>query len=179
MTELDEVIEQTPPVGSSNQGGVLDLIQEEASKLASNHSVYIRVKGYEKSGMHIRYRLPTSGKELDDIARRVERVDKDEFYKNLHTAMDTIITLCDGIYVQPEGVEDYVMLDPQEIGEPVRFDDRLAVLVGMPEGSAARKILRKLFGNNDVALLNHAERLQRWMADTNSDLNVAIWQLGG
>jgi hypothetical protein len=124
--------------------------------------------------------MPESGKELDNIARKVARDHKDVFNRNLYTAMDTMIILCIGLYVQPPEVDEPVELDPQEMGEPVRFDYRLGEIVGItdPEEAKSRVVLRKLFGNNDFAVIAHAEKLNRWLANVKADLNVEFWQLG-
>lgn len=175
-------VPEEPPVGVSSSGdGVnyIDIIKSELQELADAVDVYIPVIGYEKSGLAIKYRMPVNGKELDDIARKVEHQDsKDSYYRNLYTAIDTIVTLCTGFYVRPYGTEDWVMLDPQESGVPVRFDARMAEIVGLPESATARDILRKLFDKNEVAISLHAEKLSRWMSNKNADLSLELWQLG-
>lgn len=172
------------PVGVSKVDGpqsLVDLIKADHADLASREDTYIPVIGYEKSGLAIKYRLPETGKVLDDIARKVEREDsKDPYYRNLFTAMDTMIKLCEGIYVKPSGVEDYVMLDPQEMGVPVKFDDRLAEIIGMPTtiSPPARTVVKKLFDGNEIAIGSHSEKLSRWINNTNADLTLELWQLG-
>lgn len=176
-------IPETPPVEplleGGGQGSLVDILKEELAELASNTTTYIPVIGHEKSGLAIKYRLPESGKVLDEIARKVEREDsKDAYFRNYYTAIDTIVKLCEGFYVKPYGVEDYVMLDPQESGFPVKFDDRMAEIVGLPAGAPARAIAKKIFGNNELAVAAHAEKLSRWMSNTNADLTLELWQLG-
>jgi hypothetical protein len=173
--------ENTDPVGGSTNGAgnsLFDLIRQEADELASSKEVYIRVPGYEKSRIHIKYGMPDSGKVLDDIGRKVERDNKDRYYRSLWTATDIMIALCEGIYVLPDGVDEYVMLDPGDTGQPVRFDSRLAKMVGLEDNVTARVIVRKLFGNVDMAILDHFERLQRWLTNTKADLTSQVWQLG-
>jgi hypothetical protein len=157
-----------------------DLIKEDMKELAAHEETLIRVPGYSKSGLQVKYRLPESGKELDVIGRKVNRQEKDAFTRSLFTAIDTMIYLCEGLYVQPAGVDEPVMLDPEETGYPARFDDRLASLLGMngAEPSTARQIVRRLFNGNDFAIVNHAERLNRWLMDTSADLSMEFWQLG-
>jgi hypothetical protein len=46
------------------------------------------------------------------------------------------------------------------------------------EPSTARQIVRRLFNGNDFAIVNHAERLNRWLMDTSADLSMEFWQLG-
>jgi hypothetical protein len=70
-------------------------------------------------------------------------------------------------------------LDPGDTGTPVMFDQRLAEILGM-EGqvTSARQVVRKLFGNNDMAIVAHAEKLNRWLANTRADVSLEIWQQG-
>lgn len=170
------------PVQGFTPGGefsYVDVFKEELRELSETQEVYVPVKGYEKTGLQIKYHMPEHGKELGLIAQRVMRETKDVFTRNLYIAMDTMSHLCDGLYVQPEGVEEPVMLDPQELGEPMQFDERLAEMMGANgEVSSSRQVIRKLFGGNDLAVVNHAERLQRWLANTKADLDAELWQLG-
>ena len=84
---------------------IVDLFKQEQAELASSKSVFIRVNGYEQTGLQIRYKMPASGKELEVISSKVQRQHKDNYSRNLYTAMDTMIHLCDGLFVQPDGVE--------------------------------------------------------------------------
>ena len=162
------------------EASIMDLLQEDLRELAEVKEVYIPVKGYERSGIQVCYHLPGRGKELSDIARKVEREVKDRYTRNITTAIDTMIHLCSGIYVQPEGVESPVMLDPEETGEPAMFDQRLAHLMGIEgEVQSSRQVVRRLFNNNDMAIISHAEKLQRWMQDTKADVTLELWQTTG
>lgn len=157
---------------------IVDLLKADLDDLASNKEAYIPILGYEKTGLAVKYHLPETGKQLDAIARKVNTETKDQYYRNLNTSIDTMIFLCDGLYVKPAGVEDYVMLDPQELGEPVRFDARMAEIVGISADSPARAVLRKIFDGNEMAILNHTERLGRWLNNTKADLTTELWQMG-
>jgi len=178
----EDIIEDPSPVQGLAPGAdfsILDTFKQELHELTSAESVHIPVKGYEQTGLTIKYRMPDSGQELERLSRQVMRQQKDTYSRNLMISMDTMIYLCEGLYVQPEGVEEPVMLDPDETGEPCRFDRTLAGLMGMngaPE--SPRTILKRLFGDNDLAVIDHAERLNRWLQNTKADLNAEIWQLG-
>lgn len=159
---------------------LVDLLKEDIKELSEKENVLIKVPGYHKSGLQIQYRLPENGKELDSIARKVNRQEKDAFTRTLFTAMDTMICLCEGLYVQPAGVDEPAMLDPEVSGYPARFDDRLASMLGM-NGEippTARQVVRRLFNGNDFAIVNHAEKLNRWLMDTSANLELEFWQLG-
>jgi hypothetical protein len=176
----------TPPVlgfgaqGALSTPSIVDLFKQEQRELAETKSVFIAVKGYEKTGLQIRYRMAESGKELEIISTKINRQYKDTYSRNLYGAMDTMILLCDGLFVQPEDVSEPVMLDPDEVGEPCGFDTTLAQMLGMEldADTTARAVIRKLFGDNELAIITHAFDLQRWLQNTKADLNLEIWQVG-
>jgi len=154
----------------------VDLLRKDFDELQAADTVYIKVPGYESSGLQVKYHSPDSGAELNDIARKVQREEKDVYARNIKVAMDTMIYLCDGLYVQPIDVDEPVMLDVQEVGEPVRFDYRLCESLNWPLDLTSRGIVRKLFDGNDMALLSHAEKLNRWLMDRKANLDLELWQ---
>lgn len=186
--EDDTPVHAVGTPGASNpltSQSVVDLFKQEQAEIASAKDVKIPVKGYEQTGLQIQYHMPADGKELDAIGTRINKQTKDAYSRNLFMAMDTMIHLCDGLFVQPnvEGepeVTEPVILDPDGVGEPMHFDERLARMMGMnePEQASARQVVKRLFGNNELAIINHAERLNRWLQNTKADLNAEIWQLG-
>lgn len=173
--------DSTSPVRSLEpKGSILDVIRAEQEELASSKSQYISVAGYEKAGMKILYRRPADGKELTSIGKKVTAQFKDLYSRNLYVAVDTMIALCEGIYVQPEDVEEPVMLDPDELGYPVQFDERLAEIIGMRETDPdydARGVVRRLFGGNDIAIISHSEKLSRWLANSKADVESEMWEV--
>lgn len=179
-TEVDT--EDPPPVVQLGTQGasIVDLLRADLADIASIEDVYIPVKGYERTGLQIRYRLPESGKELDSITRKVFRETKDKYLRNINSIMDTMIALCIGLYVQPEGTDERVELDPNETGSPVRIGVDLAEILGMSDStrSTARQVIRKLFDNNDQALFVHGEKLSRWVGDTKTDVENDFFGMG-
>lgn len=179
--------EAAPPVpgfgerGPFSSSSVVDLFKKEQAELADAKTVFIPVKGYEQTGLQIRYKMPASGKDIEIIANKVNRQYKDTYSRNLYTATDVMIHLCDGLFVQPEDVPEPVMLDPENLGEPCGFDTTLAELLGMDvsnEDTTAREVVKKLFGGNEMAVMTHAFDLNRWLQNTKADLNLEIWQVG-
>lgn len=186
MSAIDDTIDETAAVpldeerGPFSEASVVDLLKQEIQELAEVKDVLIKVEGYDKTGLQVKYGLPENGKQLDTIARKVQREFKGNYERNLYIAIDTMIALCMGLYVQPPEVDEPVMLDPDETGTPVQFDERLAELVGLEDGQlrTARNVVRRLFRKNDMAIVYHAEKLNRWLQNTNADLDLEIWQLG-
>jgi hypothetical protein len=165
---------------ANDNASVIDLLKQDVEEISQVEDVYIPVKGYERTGLAIRYHLPERHKELDTIANKVNREFKDNYSRNLHIGIDTMVYLCSGLYVKhPEpGTDEWVELDPQETGEPVHFDTRLAGILGWDDVSTARQVVKRLFGGNELAINVHAERLNRWLANTKADINQEFWQQG-
>jgi hypothetical protein len=159
------------------QGSILDIFRQEQAELASAKSVLIPIAGYEKIGLKVQYRMPYDGKELDVIGRHAQKTIKDPYERNLAIATDTMVKLCEGIYCQPEGVEEPVMFDPMETGQACRFGPELAEALDVDVNSA-REVVQILFGNKDLAIIAHVEKLSRWLANSNADLESEIWELG-
>ena len=159
---------------------MIDLLKQDLQQITENKEVFIHIQGYDSTGLAVKYRLPENGKELDHIARKVMREYKDQFSRNLYTAIDTMITLCMGLYVKPPEMSDeYVEFDPNLDGMAVGFDIRMASVLGMDaEHSTARQVVKRIFGENDLSILNHAEKLQRWTMNTKADLSLELWQVG-
>jgi len=183
--EISDVIEKKHPANVAPS--IVDLLKQDFEELAEHEDAYIPIMGYENTGLQVRYRMPGNGKELDNIARNNMRKHKDAFTRNVNIAIDTMIHLCAGLYVQPPDLGDNgadpnvkYELDPANSGHPVGFDGNLAEIMGW-EGAdtiASRDVVRKLFGKNDMAIMSHFERLNRWLVNTKADLTSEIWQMG-
>lgn len=161
---------------------VYDLFKQEQAELANATEVFLPVKGYEPIGLQIQYRVARDGKELDAVGQKVNKQFADAYSRNLYGSMDLMILLCKGLFVQPDDVPEPVMFDPEDTGEPCLFDERLAKLMGMTfqDQPTARDVVKKLFGGDrgELAVIAHAERLQRWLVDAKADLRREIWQSG-
>lgn len=170
--------EDQHPTGDKS---ILDLLKADYKELAEHKDVTIPIAGWERSGLAIRYRLPDSGIELDAVARKVnQQFPRQEQYKRGYfTAVDTMIRLCEGLYFKhPEDASIWVELDPKETGAPLDLGDgeELSPIFGWNGGvSSARDVVKKLFGGNEIAVLNHATQLQRWLTDTKADLGTQLW----
>lgn len=184
----DEVVESESEseevTHPTSEPSIVDLLQQDLQDIQERKDVFIPILGYEKTGLQARYRMPESGKELDNIARKVSRQYPDQYSRSIYTAIDTMINLCMGLYVKPpdlEEVTDPVELDPKSTGQAACFDQYLASILSFNGAGdmRARQIVKRLFGGNDAAIMNHAERLNRWLMNTKADLNAEMWQLSG
>lgn len=177
---VEEVSNEVQSNGASTfDPSIVDLLRRDVDELAAIEDVLIPVEGFSYSNVSVKYRLPEQGgKELDAIAKKVMRETKDTYDRNVRIAMDTMIALCEGLYVQPEDTPEPVPFDPDGAGMAIRFDHRLAEIFELPEDSNSRTVLRKLFGNNDASIVLHAEKLSRWIMNRKADLEVEVWQTG-
>lgn len=158
---------------------IAGLLKADLQEQASHKEVFIRIPGFDQSGIQIKYRLPEGTAELDHISTKVERETKDRIARNLRMIMDTIILLCEGVYYQTEAEETPQPLDIEGLGEPCLIDERLAGYLGMNgDNFTAREVVRVLFGGNEFAIISHGEKLQRWMIDQSADITKEFWQLG-
>lgn len=173
-----------------DMGSIMDTIKRESAELAAAKDVYIPVQGYEHSGLALHYVLPESGKALSSVAEKVMReVKKDQYTMGLYIALDTIAFLARGFYVRHpdyiDGVSDpdtqWVEFDPKLSGAPIGFDETLCECVGLPTEPLppTRQMIRKLFGNNEMMIQGHVQRLQRWLQDARTDVSEEYWDLAG
>jgi hypothetical protein len=161
------------------ENSLIEQLRADNRELVENPEVFIPIPGYTRTGLQARYHLPESGKEIEAITRKVFREHRDTFSRNLYVSMDIMIRLCAGLYVQPPDSDDPVEFDPQLVGAPVQYDERLAEVLGIdPESVTARGVVRKLFGGNDLAIVAHAEKLDRWLRNTKADLTTDFAGLG-
>lgn len=180
MSEAEPQLGESTPTPYTDPS-IVDLLRQDFQELAETEDVYIPIVGWERSGLAARYVLPESGKELDNIARKVFRETKDKYLRSVYISLDTMIHLCEGLFVKPASVDEYVKLDPEETGNPVSFSDgdRLTSIFNWPEmPKTARQAVLRLFNNNEIPLLTHSEKLQRWMQNTKADLDVEFWESG-
>ncbi len=180
---LSEEAVQHPANASS---AIIDLLKQDAEDVSNPQDVYIPINGWERTGLAARYRLG-KGKELEQIAIKVDRKFSDRSDKNLYTGIDTMILLCTGLFIKSdeavteENPDGWVELDPNNTGSALTYsDDGLAAIFGWEnEVQTARELVRKLFGKNDLATNDHAARLSRWLVNTKSKVNAALWSTEG
>lgn len=157
---------------------IVDQLKQEYEELTNNRTTHIAIPGYERIGLTALYHLPENGKMIDRIARQVAKDYKDTYSRNLYTAIDMMLEFCDGLYVQPSNASEPVTFDPDLSGVPCKFDARLCEALGWTDVKGARQTVSKLFGGNQLAILDHAEKLNRWMRNTKTDLTAEYWETG-
>ncbi|HEY1247505.1 MAG TPA: hypothetical protein VGE97_00825 [Nitrososphaera sp.] len=168
--------------GHRTDPSIVDMLKQELSEIEQIETAFIRIPGYDKISLQAQYRLPEKGSEIDNINRSIEREFKGEsaYVRNLFLSISIMIALNEGLYVQPIGQPEPVELDPEMRGSPVTYVDCHAAF-GFDPSMKTREVVRRIFGGSrhDMALLMHAEKLNRWMANTKADLTLEFWQTSG
>jgi hypothetical protein len=164
-------------VGGQLEGerSLLEDLATQRAESATDRATFILIPGYNGIDLLARYRL-VEGHELEAIARRIQgkgrRGGGGLWAKNMAAALDTMATACTGIFYQRDTDPA-----PQQLtvgGEPVENfgDPKLCEgLKILPMPDSVRKIITLVFKGNDIAISNHAMKLNRWFADTNSEVD--------
>jgi len=170
---------RTPPNGKVEEPSIVDLLKQDFDELASATSVHIPIVGYDKARLTAKYHMPKRSTDIDEINRRVAKDMKGQsaFARSVRTGIETMIFLCEGLYVRPEGMEEPEPLDPYNTGEVADFGS-LANIFGWDNTPRVYDMVRRLFANNDMAILSHVEKLNRWLMDAKADLTLEFWQTG-
>lgn len=145
-------------------GSVVDMLRRRRQALASETTTDLDIPGYGGE-LFARYHL-IDGKQLNAIATKVQKTEREASARALFASIDVLIAACDGLYIRDHGVEKGVH---EVMGEdtPVRYDQRLAEFLqyegALGANPTARGVVLGLFGNNELAILTHSGNLQRWM----------------
>lgn len=83
---------------------------------------------------------------------------------------DFLIRACAGVQYRDESGDLVPLVDD---GGPVRFDSRLAALLGV-EADTARDLVRYLFRDNAIAIGTHTARVVEWMTDTSAEVDGSL-----
>lgn len=153
-----------------------DQLAQAREESAQARETFIAIPGYKGIDLLARYRL-LEGHEIEKIARRSmgkkkQRQAGSMWDRNLSAAMDTMAEACTGIYYQREGDEE-----PQALAfgdEPIFGFGDPGLVTGLrldPSLDTVRKVILAMFGGNDLAISDHAIRLNRWFTDTNIDVD--------
>lgn len=165
----------------SSETSLFDQLASAREETAENRETFIVIPGYESSGMDLlaRYRL-VDGPELEEIARRVEgkgkRRQRGLWSKNLSAALDTMARACTGIYIQRPTDEEPVPLTVG--GEAVSGygDPNLKTALKIKDESidTTRKMIVKVFCDNELAISSHSVKLNRWFQNTGLEVDEEL-----
>lgn len=146
-------------------GSLMDGLRAQRAEAAKHTTIDLPIPGYDS--LVARYRLIDPLVESKEIGARVTKQYPGKPQEQTFWALvDTLIEACEGLYVRrDDGKVD--PLDPDDAGDPVRYDVRLAAGLGIDPGdpAEARTILLGVFNGNKLAVNAHAVTLAEWMID--------------
>lgn len=168
--------EEKPTIAAGIEGSPqspMEALRAKRDEIESNREVMIPLIGYDDTGLKCKYRL-LDRSETDKIAKKVRQQSKGkgqaEFMFNV--LIDSIIAACEGFYLD-NGLDEPTVLEHEKSKDPVENYQQLAEELGF-EGGTARQAVLYVFGYNDFAAGQHGLLLQRWLSDTNMDIDEAL-----
>lgn len=161
-TELSNVTEL--PEQMEEPSNLMENLRRKRQELIENRDELFPVQGYDEPKLLVKYRL-LDGAELEAIGRKVSKQVKDRWQRGMLASMDTFIAACEGFYVDLGNGDPQPLEYPQGSGTPLRYEPALAEFLGF-SAENARSVVQGVFANNDIAILQHAVLLGRWMGNT-------------
>jgi hypothetical protein len=152
---------------------VLGSLRQQRAELTEQTSKMIAIQGYENPILLAEYRL-IDGTELSRISRKVSKQSRDQWQRNIFAAMDTLIAGCTGFFVdlnQGEGPIPLTLNGNHITG----YTPELATALGF-EASTARLVVSEVFANNELAIAAHSMRYQRWLGNTNAEVDLDFFE---
>jgi hypothetical protein len=159
--------QQQPEPLTPSSGSMMDQLRRKRHELEGRKTVDIDVPGYD--GMLVaEYRI-IGTKELEQIGTKIEREFKAQGDRMLFAAIDGLLKACVQLYYSRDGdkVPISESFGPDE--PPVTFDSRLAEFFNLNTESA-RDTLYAVFAENEIAIMQHSEKLGRWLGDTSREV---------
>lgn len=173
MTELHDeaVARETSPQSP------LAALRARRDEVAENREVFISIPAYEEMGLKARYRL-LGLDESEDIAKRVRKQTRDRAEFMYNVSQDIAIAALEGFILVPpgSGIKDEEadqLLDPDN-AQPITTYAKLAEVMGWvsPNGQPTNRMaMWWVFGENEFSVGTHGLQLQRWMNNTNADVD--------
>lgn len=154
-----------------HMSSVRDRLRKQRSEVQKRDTCDIDLPGYSGE-LVARYKM-MGAQELEVIGKKIQRQMKTQADRLLYGSMDTLIAACEGFFLRIDG-QDGDVLHPLTVeNEPVKYDENLAKFLEFP-ATSAREVLRGVFADNEMAIVQHAAKHSRWMADPTSDPNSPL-----
>jgi hypothetical protein len=161
-TPVDVEDEPTAAVDSSST--LLAHVREQRDKkLAEDHYLDVDLPGYD--GLLVARFVPFPVAKSERAAPSMrKKMDKGEPIL-LDSACDTLINACEQIMVRKPGETDPIAIDDEN---PVRFDSRLAELIGLGKSETSRQVVKDLFFT-EQGIIAVAMTVDTWMRDVTKE----------
>lgn len=171
MEDQEKLVNSGPAV---DQPSIMDKLRKARSELEEQETQELDIPGYR--GMLIgKYHL-LSGQDLQKIGKRVRgqfrhlREQQNEVV--LAMASDVLIAACDGLLYKDENGTYPILAD----GVPLTFSsgEKLTEFLNLEPVGSAREVVLQVFGgtDRDISVIEHYNRLFRWMRDTSVDVTA-------
>lgn len=144
----------------------LESLRQKREAIATNQFTDLPVPGYDGSPpyLYVRYGL-LKGPDIKRITDKVMRETKDQWDRQMLSSIDAMVEACQGFFID---YDDGRGRQPLTLhGEPIlNYGPEIAEALGIEDAASARKVVKEVFGNNDVALAAHNIQISRWMSNT-------------
>lgn len=158
----DILSQEERPSGDS----LADRLRTKRKQAIEDTHADLPIPGYDRE-LWVRYRVLDSN-EMARIGKNVKRQAKKEEDRLLLSAVDTLITACEGFFQSMDRTAE--SLEPIVHNEhQLKYDEDLADFLGFTAGSA-RQVVMGVFAENDPQVIQHSVIVQRWMANTDYDV---------
>lgn len=159
----DEVVQHA---GTS----MMEALRRKHQELTNSQTLDMPMPGYEDL-LVVRYRVLDVQKELNQINRKAASEFSDAIVAQLFGTMDAMARACVEIFGKRG---DEIVPLAESIGPdapPVRYNQALAEFMGWEDVTSARDVIMRLFANNEPMIMEHGQRLSRWMSNTTRRVN--------
>jgi hypothetical protein len=166
--DVEESSENGPEPTSNEQRTIMDRLRAQRDAQTQDVTCFITVPGY-KGLMKAEYSVLDST-EMTMIGRKIQRQYKDDGDRQINAIMDILIRANQGLYYVEED-NSLTHIDPDNSGDPLTYGDpRTAEYFGF-DSETARGSLLGVFQFNEMSLLAHGLKLNRWYEDTSKDVD--------
>jgi len=178
MEDVTEIITPTEDDQQRPQSP-LEALRARRDEVAANREILIQIPGQEDLGLKVKYRLLTRD-EADEIGKNIRKQTRERAEFMYRVVVDTMVRACQGFYLAPDGVPDD-KAEPLvgEDGDVISTFTQLAYGLGWdptPLPATQRRAIYYVFGENDFSSASHGLLLQRWMNNTNMDVDLDFLQ---
>lgn len=173
MTEIEP---EVPPLPSEMATGdadspeaLMEQLRAQRTEIAETKDTKLMVTGYEELGLKGHHRL-MDRPEVEKLAKRAMKDAKGQGrgQQQMNILLDQIIQSTMGFFVKDQALVD-------ESGQTITTWDQLASFLGwVPKDASyanARAALYFVFGDNEFAIGGYGILLNRWMGNTNVEVD--------
>lgn len=148
----------------------MEALRAKRDEVAAKRDVLIPLFGYEEMELKVKYRL-LERHETDELTKKIRRQTKERSEFMYRVLVDTIILACEGFFIGGDNPEPLV-------GENgTGFIDSYATFAKELKGEEIpthRQAVLYVFGDNEFAVGQHGLLLNRWLGDTNLNIDEEL-----